>query len=98
MIGEADARGKGHGTETARLMLDYAFTARGLTNVMLTVFESNMAGRRASEKAGFREIGRRRQARRMGTRRWDVICMDCVSLEFTSPLLHRVFTGDDPRP
>ena len=98
LIGEVDARGKGYGTETARLMLDYAFTALGLANVMLTVYEYNLAGRRAYEKAGFREMGRRRQARLMGARRWDVIYMDCVCTEFSSPLLHRVFTGDTSRP
>jgi RimJ/RimL family protein N-acetyltransferase len=44
LIGEPDCRGKGYGTETTRLMLDYAFTALGLHNVMLTVFEFNRAG------------------------------------------------------
>ena len=62
LIGEADARGKGYGTETVRLMLDYAFTALGLHNVMLNVSEYNLAGRRAYEKAGFKEFGRRRES------------------------------------
>jgi|SRR5215213_5858565 len=44
LIGEPECRGKGYGTETTRLMLDYAFTALGLHNVMLTVFEFNPAG------------------------------------------------------
>ena len=39
MIGEADCRGKGYGTEATRLLLDYAFKALGLHNVMLTVLE-----------------------------------------------------------
>jgi RimJ/RimL family protein N-acetyltransferase len=46
LIGEPDCRGKGYGTETTRLMLDYAFTALGLHNVMLTVFAFNAAGTR----------------------------------------------------
>jgi RimJ/RimL family protein N-acetyltransferase len=46
LIGEPDCRGKGYGTETTRLMLDYAFTALGLNNVMITVFEFNPAGTR----------------------------------------------------
>jgi RimJ/RimL family protein N-acetyltransferase len=46
LIGEPECRGKGYGTETTRLMLDYAFTALGLHNVMLTVFEFNPAGTR----------------------------------------------------
>ena len=52
-IGEPDARGKGYGTETAQLMLGYAFTVLGLHNVMLTVHEYNPAGIRAYTKAGW---------------------------------------------
>jgi len=62
-IGEADYRGRGYGTETVRLMLDYAFTALGLHNVDLETWEYNRAAQRAYAKAGFREIGRRRQAK-----------------------------------
>ncbi len=38
LIGEADCRGRGYGTEATRLMLDYAFTALGLHSVMLTTY------------------------------------------------------------
>ena len=97
LVGEVDARGKGYGTETARLMLDYAFTALGLHNVMLRVFAYNLAGIRAYEKAGFREVGRRREAHWMGGRRWDEVHMDCLATEFTSPVLGRIFVPDAPR-
>lgn len=93
VIGEPDARGKGYGTETTRLMLDYAFTALGLHNVMLTVFEFN-AGVRAYEKAGFRECGRRRECQMMGGKLWDEIYMECLSTDFESPVLGRVFRPD----
>lgn len=86
MIGEPDCRGKGYGTETTSLMLDYAFTALGLHNVMLTVFEFNAAGIRAYEKAGFKEFGRRRRCRMMGGNLWDEIFMDCLSREFERPV------------
>jgi diamine N-acetyltransferase len=96
-IGEADARGKGYGTEATRLTLDYAFAALGLHNVMLTVAEFNLAGRRAYERAGFRELGRRRQCRWLAGQLWDDIYMDCLATEFTSPVLARVFVPDSPR-
>lgn len=96
-IGEADARGKGYGTEATRLMLDYAFTALGLNNVMLHVYGYNLAGQRAYQKAGFREFGRQREARWFGGRRWDVIFMDCIASEFESPVLGKVFVPDEPR-
>jgi RimJ/RimL family protein N-acetyltransferase len=96
-IGEADARGRGYGTEVVRLMLDYAFTALGLNNVMLEVAEYNLAGRRAYEKAGFHEIGRRREADIMNGVVYDVIYMDCIASEFESPVLGRVFVPDEER-
>jgi RimJ/RimL family protein N-acetyltransferase len=98
LIGEPDRRGKGYGTEVTRLMLDYAFSALGLHSVMLTVYEFNLAAQRVYRKAGFREIGRRRQCRLMGGRLWDEVYMDCLATEFESPLLARLFRPDEPRP
>ena len=98
LIGELDCRGKGYGTETARLMLDYAFTALGLHSVLLTYAAYNLAGQRAYAKAGFRQVGRRRACRRLGDRLWDEVYMDCLATEFTSPVLGRVFLPDAPRP
>jgi RimJ/RimL family protein N-acetyltransferase len=97
LIGEPDARGKGFGTETASLMLDFAFTALGLHSVYLRVHEYNLAGRRAYEKAGFKVFGRRREVQQMGGRRWDTIYMDALASEFTSPVLAEVFVPDTPR-
>ena len=87
MIGEPDARGRGYGTEAMRLLLDYAFTALGLHSVMLLVYEFNPAARRCYEKAGFRESGRRRDARWCNGRFWDEIYMDILADEFESPVL-----------
>ena len=86
IIGEPECRGKGYGTETTRLMLDYAFTALGLHNVTLIVFEFNAAGVKAYQKAGFKEFGRRRECRLVGGQMWDEIQMDCLSTEFERPV------------
>jgi diamine N-acetyltransferase len=94
LIGEPERRGKGFGTETTRLMLDFAFTALGLHNVMLTVFEFNPAGIRAYQKAGFKEVGRRRECRMMGGTLWDEVHMDCISSEFESPLLRGLYAPE----
>ena len=93
LIGEPECRGRGYGTETTRLMLDYAFTALGLHNVMLTVFEFNPAGIRAYHKAGFKEIGRRRECRMMGGKLWAEVHMDCLSSEFESRVLRGVYAS-----
>ena len=82
MIGEADARGRGLGTETSRLMLNYAFNGIGLHNVMLRVYEYKLAGIRAYEKAGFREFGRRRQSHLHAGQRWDEVYMQYLAREF----------------
>lgn len=79
VIGEADARGKGCGAETARLMLDYAFATLGLHAVMLRVYAFNRAGLSAYEKAGFRATGARRQCHLMGGRLWDVVYMEATN-------------------
>ncbi len=97
VIGEGECQGKGYGTEATRLMLDYAFTVLGLHNVMLTVMEYNLAGIRAYEKAGFRQMGRRRQSHWMNGRLWDEIYMDCLSTELKSPVLGKIFVADKPR-
>jgi RimJ/RimL family protein N-acetyltransferase len=97
LIGEASGRGRGLGTEVVRLMLDFAFTALGLNNVMLTVSEYNLAGRRAYEKAGFKEFGRRRQADNLNGVVYDEVYMDCIASEFDSPLLAAVFAPDVER-
>ncbi len=96
-ITDPDARGKGYGTETARLILDYAFTALGLHSVFLGVVSSNVGAIRAYQKAGFREAGRRRQCWRIGDRWYDQVMMDCLATEFERPVLKETFVPDIPR-
>jgi RimJ/RimL family protein N-acetyltransferase len=62
VIGEAEYRGKGYGTEAARLMLDVAFRYFNLNRVSLRVFAHNEGGIRAYEKAGFVKEALLRQA------------------------------------
>jgi RimJ/RimL family protein N-acetyltransferase len=85
LLGER--RGHGLGTEATMLTLDWAFTVMGLHNVLLGVFAWNAAAIRAYEKAGFREIGRRRGAAETMGRRFDEVLMDAVASEFESPVL-----------
>ncbi len=79
-IGEKEFWGKGYGTETTSLLLAYGFRNLGLHNIMLRVFANNSAAIRAYEKAGFRRIGVRREARRVGGEIWDILFMDCLSI------------------
>lgn len=54
-IGEETALGKGIGTETAHLALDYAFHELSLHRVMLRVLSDNVRARKSYEHAGFIE-------------------------------------------
>jgi len=81
-IGEPECRGKGLGTEATRLVLDYGFNVLGLHNIMLWVHADNEAGIRAYHRAGFREMGRRREVLEKGGRLVDVVYMDCLATEF----------------
>ena len=89
-LGDVADRGKGYGTEAVQLLLDLAFTGLGLNNVQLQVYAFNTGAIRSYQKAGFREIGRRRQAYAMNGKAWDIVYMDCLASEFISPVLGRL--------
>lgn len=89
MIGEKECWGKGYGTEVTALMLEYGFTALSLHNIMLTAYSFHERGIRAYRRAGYREIGRRREALQLGGKAYDQIYMDCIASEFHGAALSR---------
>ena len=78
VIGETSRHGQGLGTETARLVLEHAFTTLGLSNVMLRVTEFNRGAIRSYEKAGFKTFGRRSRCHFVDGRHWDTVYMEAV--------------------
>jgi RimJ/RimL family protein N-acetyltransferase len=58
----------------------------GLHNVLLSTYGYNERAVRAYTRAGFRVMGRQREAARLGDQVYDVIFMDCLATEFRSPL------------
>lgn len=97
MIGPPDCRGRGYGAEATRLTLDHAFLAMGLSNVFLRVWEFNLAGIHAYEKAGFKQFGVRRKSKLMGGKLWDTVYMEALADEFESPVLSNILVPDPPR-
>ena len=94
LIGEVGERGKGCGTEAARLTLDIAFNLHGLNSVVAVVPEFNTAGVRTAKKVGFREFGRRRQSYQAVGRLWDLVLMECLAEEFDSSVLRHAVPTD----
>ncbi len=93
LIGEPECWGRGYGTETTRLMLDFGFHGMGLHNIMLRVYSFNERGLNAYRRAGFHEIGRRREAIWVGGRAWDEVFMDALASEFNSESRIGSFSG-----
>lgn len=88
LIGEVDAWGQGYGTEATKLILNYGFDVLGLHNVQLECYANNPAGVRVYERAGFKHVGVRRGAKRIGRKRVDIIIMDILSSEVEPSGLH----------
>jgi RimJ/RimL family protein N-acetyltransferase len=58
LIGPAGARGRGFGTDVARVRTRYAFDVLGLRLLLSEVFAENAASLRMLLGAGYREVGR----------------------------------------
>ena len=58
IIGPAEARGKGYGTEAALLRTRYAYEVLGLRMLISHVFAENTASLRMLARAGYREVAR----------------------------------------
>jgi RimJ/RimL family protein N-acetyltransferase len=89
-IGEKAYWNKGFGQDATRLLLDYGFNLLNLNNIMLGVFSYNQRAVACYEKVGFKEIGRRRQARIIGGKKYDVILMDILAEEFESVYVNKL--------
>lgn len=94
LIGEKDCWGKGYGTEVTVLMLEYGFTGLGLHSLWLGAYDFNEPALRAYTRAGFRLVGRRREASRLGGRAYDEVLMDCLATEFQGSVLRKLLPED----
>lgn len=74
-IGEAFARGRGLGTETARLFTAFGMDVLRLHRIFLKVLGGNDIARRSYEKAGFRTEGVFRDYVKIGGEFADVVFM-----------------------
>lgn len=92
-IGDKKYWSKGYGQEATKLLLDYGFNLLNLNNIMLGVYSFNQRAINCYKKLGFKEIGRRRQARIIGGKKFDVILMDMLADEFQFVYVKRFVEG-----
>lgn len=81
-IGEKDCWNKGYGTESTRLMLDYAFRTVCLHSVKLRTLSSNERAIRAYLRAGFQIAGKWRETHPIDGQLHDIALMDCLASDF----------------
>jgi RimJ/RimL family protein N-acetyltransferase len=79
VIGDADARGKGFGSDAIDLACGYGFERLGLRRIYAFVLAINPPARRAFERAGFRLEGTLRDDRWTGDRFVDAYLLARVS-------------------
>jgi len=86
-IGDKRYWSRGYGTEALRLLLDYGFNVLNLHSVMLDVFAYNRRAISCYRKVGFREVGRWRESKLVGGRRYDRVFMDITAAELSGTKL-----------
>jgi RimJ/RimL family protein N-acetyltransferase len=86
-IALGERRGRGLGTAATRLVLDFAFHALQLRNVLLETLDWNVAALAAYERAGFRRLGVRRGAATSRGRPADIVLMDAIPEDFGESVL-----------
>ncbi len=80
-IGEDDCRGKGYGTEAARLIVKYAFSSLRLHKVFLRVLKENTAAIKSYEKAGFTREGCFADDVKIDGKYYDIVFMAIINRE-----------------
>ncbi len=77
-IGEESAIGKGIGTESARLMLDFAQNQIGVNRVFLSLLADNISAYKAYRKAGFVAEGIFRDMKKIDGKYKDIMFMSSI--------------------
>ena len=93
-IGDEEYRGKGVGTESVRLLLDFGFNYLNLHSINLNVMEYNERAQKCYLKCGFKEVGRKRQSKYINGKYYDTIEMDILESEFKDSFIRNKNVGD----
>ncbi|MBC8527182.1 MAG: GNAT family N-acetyltransferase [Candidatus Cloacimonetes bacterium] len=89
-IGDKTYWDKGYGTEATKLILDYGFNILNLNNIMLEVYGFNKRAIKSYENVGFKIIGKRRNAKIIAGKKYDIIYMDILAGKFESVYIKKL--------
>ena len=78
-LGDEENLGKGYGSEAIKLLISFTFNDLRLHNIMLTVYDFNERAIKAYRKCGFKEFGRRHEARFFNGKYHDIIYMEIIN-------------------
>lgn len=81
-IPSVEQRGKGFGTATVKLLLDFCFNDLNLNRVQIDYFATNVAAQKTYLKSGFNIEGTRRQAAYINGQWVDIIVMGMLRGEY----------------
>lgn len=76
---------RGYGTDATRTLCRFGFREMNLQRIGLLVYDTNPRARRAYEKVGFKEEGRRRRAQYVGGTYVDAIEMGLLAEDLIEP-------------
>lgn len=82
LIGDADYRNNGYGTETIKLLLEYGFKYLNLHSIKLDLVAINERAHKCYLKCGFKDTGRDREAIYINGKYYDKLHMDILKNEF----------------
>jgi RimJ/RimL family protein N-acetyltransferase len=77
-IGEHDGRNKGYGTETIKMLINYAFNQLNRHRVELCVNGDNIRAITCYKKCGFTECGRFHESEYYNGHYCDILCMEIL--------------------
>jgi len=83
LIGDKTCWNKGYGTEVMRMLLQVGFGTLNLNRIFLQVYDGNLGGIRAYEKAGFTHEGRFRQGAFLAGKYCDILLMSILRSEWS---------------
>jgi RimJ/RimL family protein N-acetyltransferase len=81
-IEDKQNRGKGFGNESIKLLLKHGFINLNLESMYLGVYEYNESAIHVYEKIGFKHVGKRRNAKIIGNKKYNEVIMDMISDEY----------------